>query len=310
MMSVHIRVRVRKTGKRYQVRYRIGGRDDHPMDAGTFETMREAKIRRDLVAGWLAAAKDPKVELERYKAQARPTRSLATVAAALLESRVDVTPATIRSYNDAFKHILARFGSRDPRSITHNEVQEFVNDLAGRSKPATVRAYMNRFRMLLDYADVDPNPTRDKRVRLPRLSQDEPVPPTAGHFLAILENIREPLRLPLVVMEQTAMRTGEVASLTWQDVDLQGCQFRLRASETKSSRSRWVQVPDWLMALVAAGTPYDDRAAGPRWAGRARPPASRTTTPMICATAAFRCGMGRGSRRRNSQHGRGIRGRR
>jgi integrase len=67
--------------------------------------------------------------------------------------------------------------------------------------------------------------------------------------------------LPLVVLEQTAMRSGEVAKLVWGDVDVVESRFRLPRRSTKSSRPRWVQVPSWLMEHVAATCPLEDRSA-------------------------------------------------
>ena len=60
-------------------------------------------------------------------------------------------------------------------------------------------------------------------------------------------------------MEQTAMRVGETIALTWADVDEAGCRFRIRASVAQTRRSRWAQVPDWLMLAVSETTPPDDR---------------------------------------------------
>jgi hypothetical protein len=44
---------------------------------------------------------------------------------------------------------------------------------------------------LLDFCEVDPNPARDRRIKLPSVVQDEPTPPTAKQFLAILDKITD-----------------------------------------------------------------------------------------------------------------------
>ena len=38
------------------------------------------------------------------------------------------------------------------------------------------------------------------------------------------------------LLEQTAMRVGELQSLTWGDVDENGCRFRIRRESTKRKR--------------------------------------------------------------------------
>ena len=98
---------------------------------------------------------------------------------------------------------------------------------------------------------------------------EEPSPPTARQVLAILEPV--PGRwvvLPFVVMEQTAMEPGAVELLELGDVDICGCQWRLRRSTEKGStsdRARWVQVPGWLMEQIEATfPPLEDREAAMR----------------------------------------------
>ena len=56
-------ITTRKTnsgGRRYVVRFRRGGRYFPIEHGGSFPTMREARIRRDLIAGELAAGRDPR----------------------------------------------------------------------------------------------------------------------------------------------------------------------------------------------------------------------------------------------------------
>jgi integrase len=108
---------------------------------------------------------------------------------------------------------------------------------------------------------LEPNPPTDKRVKLPRVVEEEVDPPTDKQTLAILERVGERWLLPLLVLEQTAMRAGEAAKLVWGDVDVAESKFRLPRRSTKSRRPRWVQVPEWLMAHVAATCPLEDRTA-------------------------------------------------
>lgn len=59
MATVTITTRHRKDGPRYVVRYRLGGRACPIVHAGAFKTMREARARRDLVAGEIAHGRNP-----------------------------------------------------------------------------------------------------------------------------------------------------------------------------------------------------------------------------------------------------------
>lgn len=60
MASVWITRRPRKNGGvSYRVMFRVGGRESMLRYAGAFSTLREAKLRRDWVAGELATLRVP-----------------------------------------------------------------------------------------------------------------------------------------------------------------------------------------------------------------------------------------------------------
>ena len=59
-LARRITTRVTKTGeRRFLVRYRLGGRAYPIVHGGTFKTLKEASTRRDLIAGELAAGRNP-----------------------------------------------------------------------------------------------------------------------------------------------------------------------------------------------------------------------------------------------------------
>ena len=60
MASASIRRRKTRSGEtRFQVRYRLGGRAYPLVHGGSFPTMKEARARRDLIGGELAAGRNP-----------------------------------------------------------------------------------------------------------------------------------------------------------------------------------------------------------------------------------------------------------
>ncbi|HET6683064.1 MAG TPA: site-specific integrase [Gaiella sp.] len=112
---------------------------------------------------------------------------------------------------------------------------------------------------MLDFAEVEPNVARDRRLRLPRVVREEPEPPDADQVAAMLTRLALRWRLAFVTAEQTGMRVGEIASVAWRDVDATGSRFRMRARDTKSRRGKWVPVPGWLMEEIEATCPLEDR---------------------------------------------------
>jgi integrase len=270
MASVSIRRREGKRGTAYHVRYRLGGRAYPLVHGGSFGTLREARLRRDLIAGELAAGRNPADALAALTVEAPRPKTLSEWAAEWRTSRIDVAGQTARNHQTHIARILPTLGGRDPHSLTWRDVQTWVGGLManeGESKPlqpSSVRPYVGTLRQLLDFCGLDPNPARDRRVKLPRVVTEEPNPPTAKQFLAILDAAPARYRLPLVTMEQTALHVGELVSLAWGDVDLAESKFRLRRENVKrnlSARARTVQVPRWLMDAIAATCPLEDRTA-------------------------------------------------
>ena len=60
----------------------------------------------------------------------------------------------------------------------------------------TIRKTLQTLAMVLDHAGINPNPARDKQVRLPRHEREEINPPTADHLEAAYRILPSRHRLP------------------------------------------------------------------------------------------------------------------
>jgi integrase len=260
MASVSVTRRQAKSGSRWVVRYRLGGRHWPLVHAGSFRTLREARERRDFIAGEISAGRNPADAL-RALLDAPGRRTLADWADDYQASRVDYAARTTKNLHSHLRAILAPLGDRDPQTLTHADVQAWIGRLT--LKPSSMRGYLATLRTLLDFADVDPNPARDPRVKLPRDEPAATVVPTSREVGAILAHMPERLRLPFRVLEQTGMRIGELQALCWGDVDRASCRFLIRSGKTAAAR-RWVAVPEWLLDEVLEACPFDDRTADRR----------------------------------------------
>jgi integrase len=260
MASASITPRTTKSGRRFVVRYRLGGRAYPVQHGGSFPTLKEARIRRDLVAGELAAGRNPADLLRVLVAEPKPVVTLSGWRDRFLASRIDLDSNTTKNYRTSLAKACKTFGDSDPATITPSAVAEWVALLATEYKPGTVRQDRTALSLLLDFAGVDPNPARDSRVKLPKRVSEEPNPPSAEHFLAILDAIHDhKRRLLFVTIEQGALRLGEGVSLRWGDVDRAGLRLRLPKSATKRDRARWVYLPEWLMDALEGLCPLEDR---------------------------------------------------
>jgi integrase len=281
MASASITRRSAKSGTRYVVRYRLGGRAYPIVHGGSFKTRREALTRRDLIGGELAAGQNPADAL-RALSDAPKRRSFGEWATDYESSRVDFAAETLKGLTSHLKTILPTFKDRDPATITPADVQEWIAGLE--LKPGSVRRYVATLRAVLDFAGVDPNPARDSRVRLPREEHVSVDPPSAADVDMIIARSPKRWRLPLRTLEQTGMRVGELQALAWGDVDETGSRFRVKAGKTTAAR-RWVAVPDWLMVEIAKTCPREDRTPERRVFPGFSPDVAKNVMARACKAA-------------------------
>jgi integrase len=57
--------------------------------------------------------------------------------------------------------------------------------------------------------------------------------------LAVYEALPTRYQLPLVVLDATGMRLGELERLCWGDVDEQDGRWRVTSAASKTKRARW-----------------------------------------------------------------------
>jgi hypothetical protein len=138
MASTWITRRPRKKGgQNYRVMFRLGGRESTPRYGGAFRTMREAKLRRDWIAGELASLRVPDLRLGAQPAET----TLATAARRWQDSRVDVSAGTAQTYAVCLNRLLPRLGDVSGSRIEPKTVAALVAELhgAGLKRPRFVR---------------------------------------------------------------------------------------------------------------------------------------------------------------------------
>lgn len=261
---MHVVTRATKSGKRYIVRYRCGGRGYRLEHAGSFKRLDIARERERLVGGWLALGLDPREELARVEVEEEP-RNLIDVAREWLDSRIDLSDQSRRIYGTYLDSLdespLAR---AEPHRLSPGDIRAQIARWTAVGLAAkSVRERLSVLRQILDFAEVDPNPARHRSVKLLAITERDLVLPSAGEVLALASGLAEKYRLPFVLLEQTAMCVGEVVSLERDDVDAAGLRFRIKAVNRKgrrgSRRARFVPLPGWLMEIVATSLPLRGR---------------------------------------------------
>jgi integrase len=165
------------------------------------------------------------------------------------------------TYDVALGRILPRLGTTAVEKLDAPAVADMVVELhAAGLKKQTIRKTVSVLAMVLDHARIEPDPARDRlTAKTPREEKREVQPPTADHVEAVLRLLPSKYRLPVVVLEATGMRIGELEALTWGDIDEPRGRWRIATSKT--GRPRWVTPSSVLYAAVLELFPRDDRHA-------------------------------------------------
>jgi integrase len=277
-------VRKRTTSKgdaRYHVLFVPGGREATQRYAGSFRTMREARARRDYIAGELAALRMPDLSIERD----RTARTLTDAAERWRSSRLDVSDGTQTTYRVALGRVLPRHGKTAVTAVDASWVADLVAELHAEGfKRQTIRKTIGTLAMVLEHEGVQPNPARDRlTVKLPREAKRIVQPPTAAHIAAAVRLMPAGYRLATIVLDGTGMRVGELEALTWGDVDEPRGRWRIATSKT--GVPRWVIPSPVLLEAVLALCPRDDRHADRRVFEQVTGDKLRTAMTRACTGA-------------------------
>jgi integrase len=271
---------------RYRVEYRLGGRESRKRYAGSFRTMREAAIRKQLVAGELAAQRVPDLTpLQPERSQA-PT--FATAAERWLEARLHVSEGTRVQNRTSVNRALPVLGPCRIDELRPQQIADMVAQLH-RENVATgyLRKVLQAVAMTLDHAGVQPNPARDKLiVRLPRAEQEEINPPTAAQIVSFYRLLPSKHRLPLLFLDWSGARVSAIDSTLVSDYDEPRQRVRLRAATTKTRRALWIELhPVLADALEQSIGPREDRDTQARLFTDSGSDALRTAMAKACKAA-------------------------
>jgi integrase len=253
MASSWIERRPTSRGVRYRVRFRLGGAESVPKYGGSFGTMREARLRRDWVAGELAAMRVPDL---RALAEPRREPTLSEVAVCWQASRQDVRDATAVQHRTSLNHVNRLLGDRRCDGIGWEDVQRMIDVLTHENRAReSIRKCRTALSMVLDFAGATPNPARDKRVKLPREEPEEVQPPHANHVELVGWLLTPPYLIGLLALDSTGARVGELAAAKVGDLDEGRKAWLVRASVSTTRRPRWVEMPTDLFAVVVDRLP-------------------------------------------------------
>lgn len=288
MASAWVERRPTRTGKvRYRVLFRLGGRGTRSRYGGSFHTMREATIRRNWIAGELAALRVPDLaQLEEARSPQAP--AFREAAERWLDSRIDVSEGTKTQNRTSVQRAYQLIGERSVDELTAQEVADLVVQLHGEGvATGYLRKVLQAVAMTLDHAGVEPNPARDKRiVKMPRDEQEEINPPSAAQILSFYRLLPPRHRLPLLFLDWSGARVSAIDHTLISDYDEPRQRVRLRAATTKTRRALWIDLhPVIADAIEDSIGPREDRDPAARLFAASGADALRTAMAKACKAA-------------------------
>jgi hypothetical protein len=212
--------------------------------------------------------------------------TLTEVAERWRATRIDVAEGTGKTYTTKLNRIRPVLGTTPVDEVTWEDVQLLVNKLHEEDHldRESIRKTRSTLAQVLDFAEVSPNPARDKRVKLPHEEPEQIDPPTADHVEAVLVLLPAKYVLPVLWLDRSAHRvTAGVDKVTVGDWDAARGRVRARAATTKTRRAHWREVPTELAAAIERTLPpRDDRdLAAPLFTG-VKSDALRTAIAKTC----------------------------
>ena len=165
------------------VAYRLGGRYGQDRSAGTFHKLTHARQRMQKVQELIARGHHDQIEeLTNPAANGtvpEPAGTWTGLHQQWLDGTHNLKPSTRDTYRRHGRSLARAIGDQDPTRFDWQECRDLVTQLVQRGlAPRTVKAYIDTFKLVLDYTGVDPNPARDRRVKLPHRPAKQPNIPT------------------------------------------------------------------------------------------------------------------------------------
>jgi integrase len=219
---------------RYQARVRVRG---HQVGIGAFDTRREAAQ----ALARFAADQGSHASIDRKAAR----RALGDFAEVWWQTRSWHRPSTrLRDRQALDRDVLPFFGAAPLGRLTRADVQQWVDELAARMAPATVRRTYTVLDQILTGAVergmLPANPARG--VKLPRLVQLEASFLTTAELERLADAIDGRYRAMVLTMAWGTLRIGEAAGLRRVDVDIAAGSIRV-ANNVVQVRYRPVEGP-------------------------------------------------------------------
>ena len=147
-------------------------------------------------------------------------------------SRVDVEQQTRNMHRSDLNRVFKVAPGLRAKRIDQIELDDVTFVIAALReagyKRETIKKSRDALAMVVDHYGIDPNPVRDKRVRLPRERRPHVPPPLAQHVERVAETLPRHHVLPLLIVDECGPRVNELATAQVGDFDEHRRAIRVR----------------------------------------------------------------------------------
>lgn len=254
-------------GKLWRLKYRIDGREKK-LGLGTYPdvSLIKARKRRDEARELIADGKDPAIEKQRERSQAREMadNTFAIIADEYVAKRKrdgqkGWSEATAKRSEYILSLLRPSIGRLPIADIRPRDVLDALRKVEAKGQLETARRMQQLagavFRYAVATTRLDSDPTRDLRGAL--------VSPTVTHYGAITDAKRAGqllraidgyegqgiTRAAMQIAPHVFVRPGELRQVQWSELDLDGAVWAIPAEKTKMRKAHHVPLSRQVVAL-------------------------------------------------------------
>jgi len=184
--------------------------------------------------------------------------SLRSLAEQFLEAmKLHLKPKTLQDYREVMQRLLL---AKQPRikvkklsHLKHATIQSYQVKASRKLSPRTINKHVTVLGTMLNWAVqnqlIPANPIRGVRM-LPHISTKPQRALSEEEIAELLLAADDETRSVWIFFLETGMRKGEVARLTWADLDFESDMIRIRPEIAKSKKGRSIPMSNRVKALL------------------------------------------------------------
>lgn len=149
-----------------------------------------------------------------------------------------LSPNTVRGYAGYSKNYFdCKLGRTSLLDVTNLDIQLWVSDLSSRG--LSPKSIQNIYGLLNSTLEMF-MPDFPVKVTLPAPEEADSYCPSINDVRAVLASSTHPeMRAAILLAAAGTMRRGEIAALTWDDIDFKTSTVRVRHAMAKNERGEW-----------------------------------------------------------------------